>query len=247
MKSWYNVMELSSSCWKEFTQSYGSRVFSVTSFGPKRRMIVRSVIPGVVVDLGCGPLGFLLRDIAQLRMTYAVGSDFCWEMIVESRQRTLGCDVQYVLADNRCLGLMTGSVDTVVAVNSLIPEARAEVDLAFEEVGRVLRKGGRLVAVLPSFEMSIAARDQWGIRQRLDLQRHREWDTSGWQCFYSWLDIESLMNKYAFRRYRVERMIFSATDEIEHIREVYAEHLKSVPRERLVQYPLFEHFLIAER
>jgi SAM-dependent methyltransferase len=233
--------------WKKFSHDYEARVFSATSFAVQRQRILSNVASGLVADIGCGPLGHLLHDLAQLPKTWAVGSDFCWEMILSSRKRTKQGAVRYLLTDNRCLALNSSSIDTIVSVNSILPETRAEIEVTFQEVGRVLRKSGRLVAVMPSFEMSLVARDRWGMEQRLDLQNRREWDTSGWQCFYTLADIDALMKRHQFARYRVEKMSFSAPDEIEHVRRVYADRLQRVPHRRLLQDPLFEHLLVAER
>lgn len=233
--------------WKAVSRGYETKVFSVTSFAAKRERILREVVPGVVVDLGCGPLGLMPREIVPLPRTRAIGTDFCWEMIAESRRSTAGCAVQYLLADHRYLPLKSSSVDTIVAVNSILPGTRAEVELIFQEVTRALRKGGRLVAVLPSFEMSLVARDQWRMAVRLDLQKHREWDTTGWQCYYTVSDVRDLMERHHFQRHHVEQMMFSAPEEVEHIRQVYAASLEDVPVERLVQDPMFEHLLVAER
>jgi ubiquinone/menaquinone biosynthesis C-methylase UbiE len=233
--------------WRSFSLEYEAKVFSLTSFAARRERILREVVPGVVVDAGCGPLGLMLREIARLPATQAVGIDFSSQMIAESRHRTEGYAVQYVLADNRYLPLGNSSVDTLVAVNSFLPETRAEVELIFEEVGRVLRKGGRLVAVLPSFEMSLVARDRWKMVLKLDLENHREWDTTGWQCFYTTSDIRELMHRYRFRRHYVEPIVLSAPQELAHVRQVYAPSLDHVSAERLLKDPLFEHLLVAER
>jgi SAM-dependent methyltransferase len=233
--------------WRAFSRDYEDLVFSVTSFVAQRQRILSQVVPGVVADIGCGPLGHLLRDIALLPGTLSLGGDFCWEMILSSRGATKQSDVRYLLTDNRYLAFANSSIDTVVSVNSMLPETRDEVERMFTEVARVLRERGRLVAVLPSFEMSLVARDRWGMQQCLDLENHREWDTSGWQCFYTSDDIDALMKRHRFRRYSLERVTFSATDEIRHIRRVYAKRLQQVSDQRLMDDPLFEHFLVAER
>jgi ubiquinone/menaquinone biosynthesis C-methylase UbiE len=233
--------------WKQFAREYQSKVFSVTSFVAKRQQILQHVSEGIVVDLGCGPLGVMLRDIQRLPGRRAVGSDFCLDMITESRRSTAGLDIQYVAADNRCLPFRSSSIDTIISVNSVIPETRAEVSLIFEEVSRVLRENGRFVAVLPSFEMSLIAKNQWGMAVQLDLVAHREWDTLDWQCFYTTGDIERLMGGHHFAHYQIQKIAFSAPEEVIHIRQVYAENLKGVAPDALVQYPLFEHLLIAER
>jgi ubiquinone/menaquinone biosynthesis C-methylase UbiE len=179
--------------------------------------------------------------------TRAIGSDFSAEMVAQSRSRTAGLSVSYIVADNRHLALGSSRVDTIVAVNSLIPETRPEVDLMFQEAARVLRRGGRLIALLPAFEMSLIARERWQMPVQMDMANHREWDTTGWQCFYTVSDIQDLVRRHAFQDYAIERVAFSAPEEVEHIRKVYASNLQHVPTERLLQDPLFEHLLIADR
>jgi ubiquinone/menaquinone biosynthesis C-methylase UbiE len=233
--------------WKDFSQDYDLKVLSVTSFPKRRQQIMREVTPGVVADLGCGPLGLILRDICRLPETFAIGTDFCYEMLVESSRHTRDCDVAYVLADNRSLPFQSQSLDTIVSVNSFLPETRRDVNLIFGEVARTLKKGGRLVAMLPSFEMSLIARDYWKMPIELDLDNHREWDTLGWQCFYTLSDIDQLIERHSFCHYRVEKISFSSHEEINHFRLVYKDTAKNIPIERLIEAPLFEHLLIANR
>jgi len=233
--------------WSEYSRDYESKVFSITSFAKRRRALLQRVLPGIVIEMGCGPLGLMLNDIADLPGTRAIGSDFCWDMVKQSRQRTRERNVRYLLTDNRQPALGEATVDTIVSINSFLPERRAEVLMIFQEVALALRKGGRLVAMLPSFEMSLIARDNWRMDINLDLTNHREWDTSGWQCFYTVADIGSLMRGCRFGDYRIETVAFDAPEEIDHIQRVYGDRLENVPRQRLVDSPLFEHLLIAER
>jgi ubiquinone/menaquinone biosynthesis C-methylase UbiE len=236
--------------WKQFSRDYERQVMSVTSFpGMRARVLdaVRDAADGVVVDAGCGPLGLLLREIAEWPGATPIGADFCLDMLVASRERTAGCGVAYVAADHRHLPWRDASVAAIVAVNSFLPETRAEVDVIFAEAARVLRPGGRLVAVLPAFEMSLIARDRWGMAMRLDVEQRREWDTSGWQSFYTTEDIAQLSARHGFRSHHTETLTFSAPDEVAHIREIYAASLAQVPDANLIAWPMFEHLLIATR
>lgn len=230
-----------------FSRDYERKVFSVTSFAERRARIAREVGPGVAVDLGCGPTGLLLKDMAGIPGVKAVGADFCPEMIQQSRSVTTGYDIDYVVADNRELPFPNRTIDTIIAVNSFVPETRQEVDDMFSEAARVLRAAGKLVALLPAFEMSLVARDLWGMRVQLDEVEHRECDTSGWQCFYMIEDIANLISRSGFRDYQIERMVFSHAEEMSSVRGVYAASLAGVPEQRLWRAPLFEHLLIATR
>jgi SAM-dependent methyltransferase len=233
--------------WEELSHLYESKVFSVTSFRERRQRILREIVPGAVADVGCGPLGLMLSEICRLPKTIAIGSDSCLEMIVQSRNKTESCDVRYVVADNRQLPFPSSSMDTIVSINSFVPESREDVELMFQQSKRVLRKGGRLVAMLPSFEMSLIARDTWRMPVRLDLKGHREWETSGWQCFYTEADIHELVRKNRFPDYRLDRVAFSTPEEVTQIRRVYGDSVRGIPDALFADYPLFEHLLIAER
>ncbi len=226
---------------------YEQRVISLTSLESTRRLLVREARAGLVVDLGCGPVGLLIRDLAALDGVRVIASDLSLAMIRESRARFRAANVAHLVADNGDLPLAAASADAVFSVNSIVPESRPDADRMFGEVARVLRRQGRLVAVLPSFEMSLVARDRWGMPVQLDLAGHREFDTSGWQCFYTEDDIAGLVERHGFRRCRLSRIVLAAPEEIAHVRTVYARQLADVPPERIEQYPLFEHLLIAEK
>lgn len=233
--------------WEPFAYGYEQKVISVTSFAEKRKRLVLETTPGCVADLGCGPLGLLARDLLEEVAEHMLLIDFSSRMISSARSRIRSDHASFVVADNRELPLAGCSLDTVFSVNSFLPQTREEVDLMFAEVARVLRPEGRLVAVLPAFEMSILAMEVWRMSLELDLAGHREFDTTGWQCFYTQGDIVELMDRHGFRRHRVERMEFTTPVEVDHVFEVYQGALRGVPREVVARTPLFEHLLVAER
>lgn len=233
--------------WAQFSEAYEQKVVSLTSFERMRGLLLREMAPGVSVDLGCGPLGLLARDLCRSRQARVVACDFCWEMVAGSRRRFEAANLLHVVADNRELPLAPVVADTVFSVNSFLPETRADAELMFAEAARILRPGGRLVAVLPAFEMSLVARDVWGMRVEVDVEGRREFDTSGWQCFYTEADIAGLAARHQFGRYRISRVLLAEPDEIAHVREVYEEQLVGVDPGKLEKFPLFEHLLVAER
>ena len=235
-----------SQIWAQFSNNYTDKVFSVTQFPSKLHTILNELVWGDILDLGCGPTTFLLKELIARNSGFVMASDFCEEMLQKASTSLKASKLVYLLADNKSLPLKGGSVDTVISINSILPETRPEVDEMFAEVARVVRRGGRLLAVLPSFEMSFIARDKWDMVLELDIENHREYDTTGWQCFYTKEDIIDLMHRYGFRRFTIKPLIFNAPEEIEHIRTVYPS-TQNLPTKRLFNYPLFEHFLVAER
>ncbi|MCK9895212.1 class I SAM-dependent methyltransferase [Frankia sp. AgB32] len=100
-----------------------------------------------VLDAGCGE-GYLARLFAGRGASSVVGVDLCPELVDAARAQAVveGLDIRYETADVAALPLDDASVDLVVAnhvLNDLEDPAPAIVEFA-----RVLRPGGRAVALL---------------------------------------------------------------------------------------------------
>lgn len=236
--------------WSKISHDYARHEFSYTSFSNKRDLIVNAIQPGLIVELGCGSLGLLLRDISQQIGGHIIACDFSVEMIRETREK-LGKNkkIDYVVADNNNLPIKSEAVDTVISINSILPERRSEIDRMFEEIARVLTSNGRLIAILPAFEMSLLAQQQWGMNLKIDFENHREFDAAigVWQCYYTVSDINELMKRYRFSQFTINPVIFSSPAEMRHVLKVYGPALDSANQENIYKYPLFEHILIANK
>jgi SAM-dependent methyltransferase len=94
-----------------------------------------------VLDVGCGE-GQVSRVVAGVRRV--VGVDPTWAQIVEARRR--GGGPAYARAEATALPFPDGAFDAVVAC--LVFEHVRDADGAIDEVGRVLRPGGRFLFFL---------------------------------------------------------------------------------------------------
>ncbi len=236
--------------WSKVSQDYEHVEFSFTSFAEKRDLVVNAIKPSFVAELGCGSLGLLLKNISSKPGIQATACDFCLDMLRETRKKLRNINnINYLAADNCNLPIQSGSIDTVISINSILPENRSDIDLMFAEITRVLSPKGRLIAVLPAFEMSPIAKQHWGMVLEIDIDGHREYDSAigSWQCFYTEADITELMERHKFRRFSVEPVIFDSPAEVEHILEVYGTAIPSAARNQLYKYPLFEHFLVGDK
>jgi SAM-dependent methyltransferase len=230
--------------WDPFSTGYTERVFSPLQFQVVVRRIVAEVRPGRILDMGCGPTAFLLRKLAALPNVELHASDYSQRMLDAARRHFREGEIAFVLADHLSLPYDDAFFDTVISVNSILPETRDDVGLMFAQALRVLKPGGRFVALLPAFETSLMARDDWKMEIRIDEAEHREFDTTGWQCFYTAKDVAELMKAHKIVRYRIDRVYFDSDEAVAAIRRIYGDSLSV---KALVDYPLFEHLLVAER
>ena len=233
--------------WCAYVRNYEQKVLSVTRFETTRARLLKEVRGPWVVNLGCGPTGHMENALAAIRAFRVGAADVSREMVVEARARTASDRVSFLVADNRDLPWADSSIDTLITINSFIPERRVDADRMFQEATRVLRPGGRLIAVLPAFEMSLAAAREWGAKVVMDPETRRELDTNGWQCFYLEEDIHDVLRRLNFSTHRVEKLVLSRPEEVRHVEAVYAPLLKGLKAGVAAAYPLFEHLLIAER
>jgi SAM-dependent methyltransferase len=230
--------------WDGFSVNYTEKVFSPLQFPHVRQRIIAAVELPRVLDMGCGPTPHLLRDLLMLDGIELFASDFSNKML-ETVQRYFSPQaIQFVVGDNRQLPFPNDFFKTVISVNSILPELREDAELMFQQAVRVLRPGGRFVALLPAFETSLMARDDWRMEIQVDVQNHREWDTTGWQCFYTRGDIEATVQRNGLQIIELDKLYLDSEDAIEQIRKIYGYNISS---QVLRDYPLFEHFLVARK
>ena len=116
-----------------------------------------------VLDVGCGP-GDLLAAMAREHRGWGalVGCDLSAGMIAEARAASTGLAVRWFVADAQALPLLDVSFDVVMACHMLyhVPD----IDRAVVEAARVLRPGGRFLAVTNS---AYTMPEYWSLRQRV--------------------------------------------------------------------------------
>src|SRR3954449_2251385 len=97
----------------------------------------------VVLDIGCGP-GVAVRRAARSGAT-VTGVDPASVMLTVARRLTRGGDVRYVEGAAEALPVEDDSVTVVWAIATV--HHWAEIEAGLREARRVLRSGGRLVAI----------------------------------------------------------------------------------------------------
>ena len=141
--------------------------------GRWRRRAVRAALEGtgarggIVLDLGTGT-GDLARDLRRAGVARVVASDFARPMLVAGRRKPgLGGDagVHWLLGDAQQLPFADDSFDAVTS--GFLLRNLGDLPAAFAEMLRVLRPGGRLVAL----DMTHPPPGAWGALTRLGVER----------------------------------------------------------------------------
>ena len=130
-------------------------LYTTPNVAATRAVVFRALEPRPgerIVDLGCGP-GFMTRELALAvgRRGRVRGLDLSEPMLGLARRRCAELPaVELIVGDMTALDLPDGSLDAAVALQSL--EYVPEVARAMAEIARVLRPGGRAVALDTDFD-----------------------------------------------------------------------------------------------
>jgi SAM-dependent methyltransferase len=206
--------------WQDFAKDYDSKVFSLTSVPERRAQLISGLKGQRILNLGCGSTPYLNQNLIELGKT-VYASDFCEDMLEESKKSYAHKNLRHILGDSRQLPFESEVFDSVLSSNSILPESRSEVVKILSECKRVLTKEGRLVAFLPAFDCGLYFKNEKGWSIKLDEERLREHDTIGWQCFHTPESIEKEFSLGGLNLVSLEKIFLNTPNEISQIRRIY--------------------------
>lgn len=147
---------MNSSDWDKFAEDYYSEVIS-----PIKNSINNPLLDDLkkidskdlrVLEAGCG-LGELVPFLSK-NFREVVAFDFSNKMIDLAKQMNKQKNVSLSVLDMTKIDF-SDEFDVVVSVNSLLMPDLADLNLAFERIYASLKKGGKLLAIVPSIESHI--------------------------------------------------------------------------------------------
>ncbi|MBL7142285.1 MAG: class I SAM-dependent methyltransferase [Candidatus Pacebacteria bacterium] len=229
---------MSKKIWDKFANKYEEEVLSLTKVPQRKKQILAVIKKGRVLNLGTGSVPYLNRELIRQK-NKVTATDFSKKMLEVAVHLFSHPNLEYKLADSRNLPFSKGTFDTVVSVNSILPEKRKEVYRIVKEVYRVLKPKGRFVAFLPSFEAVIELMKIYNTKPRFDKKEFRVFDSGQWQCFHTKETINKIMKEVEFKKYKVKKVINKTKEEVKQIKKIYGIDT--------LKYPTYHHFLIAEK
>ncbi|GMQ95297.1 MAG: hypothetical protein BMS9Abin13_410 [Patescibacteria group bacterium] len=222
------------SLWDQAAGTYESDVFHLTKYPRAIEKVMAHIRRGKVLDLGCGPLGHMLGALAAHGCD-PMGLDISPTMVRETKKHFKG---RVVCDDARGTALESNFFDSVVSINSILPEERPDVLKIFAEVHRVLKPGGRLVAFLPSYDY-VTKLAESGLPVEQDPHQFRVRDTTGWQCFYTEETIRNLMSATGYAKWELAVEVFDGKEVLADMKRIYGFDFSELPVE--------EYFLVATK
>ena len=137
------------------------------------REVRQRILPlahGTVLEIGAGAgANFVHYDPARVRKLYALEPNPGMTRLAERKQAGLKLDVEFLDCPGERIPLEGGSVDAIVSTFTLC--TIANVAEAMQEIGRVLKPGGKLIF----FEI--------GVSPDARVRRWQEW----WEPAHRWL------------------------------------------------------------
>jgi len=225
--------------WKGFAENYDERVFSLTKIPRRREQVLEKVQKGKVLNMGCGSAPYLNRDLIT-QGNHVTATDFCHKMLQVSRRQFNHPNLEFMLADSKHLPFDSDTFDTVISVNSILPEKRSDAYRMVNEAYRVLKKEGVFIAFLCSFDSAMKSVERLGLdSELLDHEHKRVRDTVSWQCFHTPELIKDMMEKTGFQKYEYWKVFLKTKMEISELNRLY-----SIDTSKCFVY---EYFLAAEK
>jgi len=225
--------------WIEFSEGYDEKVFSLTKFPKRRDQILRFVHNGRVLNLGAGPLNYLNRDLIK-EGSYVVVSDFCQAMLEHARKELQHSRLEHVVADSKHLPFADESFNTIISVNSILPQTRQEVDLMVKEIYRTLKTRSHFIAFLCAYDSAKQTIKTLGLKEEVDDEQERVvCYTTGWQCFHTPQSITRMMRKAGFSDYNFAKIFLDTPEEIAELDKLYGI--------RNAQSLVFEYLLVGRK
>ena len=198
--------------WKKFSINYDNDVFSVTKFKHNIDKILKEVKKWKVLNLWTWPTPYLNIELVKNNIVYA--SDWSNDMIITAKSLFEIDNLYYVSTDSRSLVFEDNFFDTVISINSILPELQSEVLQMFEQVYRVLKKEWKFIWIIPSYENNIYLNNEANAGIKIDEKELRCWDTTWWQCLQSEESLKRTLEKSGFTNYTIDRIYFDTNEEI---------------------------------
>lgn len=156
--------------WERVGETYDEDVFDVFA-NDKEQIIARAIEEsaspdGQAADFGCGVGKFLPLMSEHFSQVHAL--DFSESCLRQGRELHAGLEnVSFHRFDMTSTKRVIPSMDFALSVNALLSPDLAKQMAMFKTLARHLKKGGRLVLVVPSLESAMLVRDrmvQWNVK-----------------------------------------------------------------------------------
>ncbi|NOJ32575.1 MAG: hypothetical protein DA329_10600, partial [Candidatus Nitrosocosmicus sp.] len=183
-------------------------------------MFLKHLIAPLVLNLGTGPLPYMNQDLIRGGFK-VVASDISLAMIRESSKTFSHKHLSFIIADNRNLPFDDNFFDSILAINSILPERREDVDRMLRESYRVLKKSGRFVGFFPAWETSLKTRECFGAIETLDEENFRVFETTGWQCYQTEETLYNHLKNAGFLKIMIKRVLLKSKAEIRSMKRIY--------------------------
>ena len=145
--------------WDKVSKNYDKEIYSITRWEKKRERILQEFdkfqkSPKVLI-LGGGSEVYLQKDILSLFPNSKITlSDYSKGMLKISKKNFNHKNIKFVQEDMRKISY-EDEFDIIISTNSILMPTIKENNLVFDLCHKALKKGGKLIAYLPSYESCV--------------------------------------------------------------------------------------------
>ena len=231
--------------WVPFSKNYDKTVYSFTRFPRNIDRVIEPMQSGRILSMGTGSTDYLNRRLIELG-NKVVATDFCMEMLIETKKRFTHPNLEYRLEDSRDLPFEE-EFDSVLAINSILPPTRADVVAMYRSARKALKQGGVFIATLMHIDDARCLVEAHGDRWKVDFDTRIEIDTNGPQCAHDGGTVYNEMREAGWTDFTFSLIYLDSPEEIEDFKRLYDYHTGAPSPVTGRPLPPFDEILLTAR
>ena len=228
--------------WDQHSKNYDKEIYSITKWKEKRDRILEELKDGQkILIIGCGSEVYLQKDILkEYPNSKIVLSDYFKGMLKQSKKKFNHENLSFKQEDMRKISY-EDEFDVIISTNSILMPTIKENNKVFKKCHKALKRDGKLIAYLPSFESCLSMVEK--IEENpfeLDPKEQVLGDVVDGtrQSFHTTKSIDEVSK--GFKSQNLKKVFISESkEELDHVEKLYGEILP-----RSVCKQIFEWYVV---
>lgn len=229
--------------WDSHSENYSKDIFSITQFPRHVENIVKQLRDNSqILIIGAGSEIYLQKEILnKYPNNKIIISDFSPNMLKESKKKFNHQNLSFEQIDMTNIEYQN-KFDYILSTNSILLSTIESNNLAFKEINKALKKNGKLIAYLVSFDATkevCGDSDELKKYLCLSLENQSICDSGETQSYHTIESIEYNL-RFNFRKEHLDKIYLNTPEELSELSRLYHLPIDDCKK-------IFEYFLVCSK